>query len=169
MPYTDVHEWPVAIDFHGFQQYIEKKYGFNHGDYAGRGSPEGIAEAKAKKDAYLSERGFSNYEHALKTPVGSKEDWPKDSPEMALRIKISTALRDAGGYGAFDRPHQSWWHEHCDNINRGGCNYIDLSDESYKGKKEPWVCSINAIWREELKDHPAYDAKEQYVRAHIDW
>ena len=172
MSYTETYKWPTAIDYHDFEKYIEKKYGFNHRDYAGKYSPEGRAETDAKMEEYLTSQGFDllEYRKVKDCPEGSKEDWPADSPEMQLRIACNNALRKAGSYDAFSRPYQDWWYQHCDDIQRGAVNYIDLADETWGGtRKEEWICEINAIWRKELEGHPAYDPDEQQVACHVDW
>lgn len=171
MSYTNTYEWPVVIDYSDFEQYIEKKYGFDHRDYAGKYSKEGQAEAEAKRDAFLISKGFKpeEYKKCLDKPEGSDTDWPLDSEEMKLRVAVNTVLNEVYDTDLIERPYQDWWHQHCDDVQRGAVNYISLADEDYDGPKEDWVCEINAIWREELKDHPAYDAEEQTVSCFIDW
>lgn len=101
-------------------------------------------------------------------------EWPAavDYNELIEHVekKYNINTRDyAGKYSGetFDanRPYLDYWHQHCDDINRGGINYLYIGDDGC----ETWVAEINALLRAELEGCPAYDPEEQFVACHIDW
>lgn len=115
-----------AIHWNEFICLVEEKYGFEHrGFYATVYSEEG----KAWRCQWLIEKGFGEYEHCLNAPKGSREDWPKDSPEMAKRIEINSLWRAEGKDAEWEltRPYVDYWHLIVDSCNISNGCYFTLT------------------------------------------
>lgn len=160
-----LHKFPEVVDYHELIEHIEKKHGINTRDYGGKYSIKTKEEKELLLKEWLKAEGYEGKEYVLNKPEGSNQDWEQGSYEMNLRIEINGKRR------GFDRelddkyPYLDYWHEICDNINRGGVSYLDLSDES----KPSWVCEINKMLRDELAGCPAYDEVGQSLQFHVDW
>lgn len=159
-----------AIDFCPFMELLDEKYGWDHRDMAGAFSKEAYAENEAHKRAWMEKNGYGDKWHVLDKPKGYREDWPKDSEEMKLRIEINTKYGDIEKL--LERPYQDVWHwlldhDFCE-LCRGGYNTIYLHEERFEKEDIPdYVVKVLRAMYEEVKDHPAYDGK--LVTFYIDW
>lgn len=168
-----IHEWPVCIDFVPFMDLLQEKYGFNMYDVAGSRSAEANAERQAFVNTWLTENGYKGMSHVLNKPEGSNEDWPKDSSEMKLRIRINTDMRPkVSEYEENSaRPYQNFWHwltaNPFKNFERGSVTTLDHSWNDQDSSAPEWAAKILGYIFEETKDHPANDGER--ISFHIDW
>ncbi len=160
-----LYKFPETVDYHELIKHVEKKYGINTRDYAGRWSTKGKEEKELLRKEWLNLNGYSGKEYVLNKPEGSDRDWQKGSYELSLRVEINSKRKGFDKELEDKYPYLDYWHTHCDEVNKGGVNYLDLSDEG----KPKWVCEINKMIRDELVGCPAYDAAEQVLRFHVDW
>lgn len=157
-----------AILFNEFMDLLEEKYEFDHRNF-------GVKPGEREKfrndyrDKWLEDNGFSEKAYVLDKPLYSKDDWPKDSEEMKLRIQINSNMND---YEAAQEkfPYRDFWHYVIDqgdgDISNGSFFYLSLEPEEDENKL--WVNTILGYIREEVKDNPAYDA-EECVRFYVGW
>ena len=168
-----VHTYPVCIDFTAFMRLLEEKHGWSYHDMAGCYSKEAQAEREASRDAWLEENGYSGKAYVLDKPSPDSSDWPKDSPEMALRIEINNKLRDVEEQ--WSRPYQNVWHWFTggpwSELNRGGVNYLhkDWLDypDGYGQTTPDYVLTVLKAIFDEVEDHPAFDGES--ITFHVDW
>lgn len=175
-----------SLDYFEVMEIVEANLGVDVDDYAGMFSKENSERKDAHRKQWMIDNGYVNVDHVLTSPNPGdyKNDWPKDSPEMVLRIEINTKYREAEKELEKDEPpYLNFWHQHCDYINRGGVNVFHLggeddevveNDHDDDGKEIPekyknWIQEIHNAIREVVKDSPAYDAEEDTVNLYIDW
>lgn len=123
---------------------------------AGSHSDEFRKEEAERKAQWMIDNGYEGKEHVLDYPKGTRKDWAKDSPEMALRIEIHhkyEPIRKAN-----ERPYQDVWHWLLDNafyeLSNDSVCYLD--ETSYdKGTPDYVITVLNAIAAEVPADHPA--------------
>jgi len=97
-------------DFLEVMHYLEKKTGRDFQDYAGRWSKEGQKDSERALQKWLKENGYGDKAHVLDVPDPKKPDidWPENSKEMKLRIKIREQYRVVEEQ--LIRPYQNFWH-----------------------------------------------------------
>lgn len=175
-----LHEFPPCVDYSELIDIIEKKHNINVRDYAGKFSKEQFEKRQFLHYKWMEENGYGDWKHVLNVPdsdANPREDWPKDSEEMKMRIEINNKYRDIEKTLYEEVPYLDYWHGICDDINRGGVNYLFIheDDEPWDEDLElpeqwqNWRREINAMIREEVKDSPAYDAEEGILTFHVDW
>lgn len=172
---VSLYEWPATVDYHEVIAEVEERFNVTVRDYTGVGR---VSRFKLIDETYrqpwLIAKGYDKFNHVLNKPVGSADDWPKDSPEMAKRIEINTEMRVVEREWEELIPYRDYWRNinMCE-LNRGGLNYIFLHTEPQisNDDEEPkwWVYDINKMILEVVKDSPAYDKDEQCLTCHIDW
>ena len=172
-----LHKFPPCVDYSELISLIEKKHNINTRDYAGKHSEEGRKKAEAFKSQWMKDNGYEGKEYVLDVPKGNapNDDWPKDSPEMKLRIEINSKYREVEREEGEKVPYLDFWHQHCDEINRGGVNYMYLSteewdiDETLPPEYQNWYAEICEMIKEEVKDSEAYDSEEECLTYYVDW
>ena len=182
-----LHKFEECVDWHDITDAIKTKHGIDIDDYAGVFSKENIQRKKEILEKWRIENGYGDFLHVLDVPDRSnpRADWPKDSEEMKMRIEINTKLRDVEKDLIKEVPYLNYWHLICDDVRRGGVNYIyldyeesdkedDHSDYNFEEtglpeKYKHWVSDINKLILEEVKDSPAYDPEEGVLRYTADW
>lgn len=170
----NLHEFPKCVDFFDVTKLLKAKYGIDYRDYAGKYSDEGKKEEQENVDNWLKENGYFESKYVLNyKDLETKEDWPKDSPEMNLRREINNKLYQVRD--SLSRPYLDFWHTMCDYISRGGINYLYLDtsewspDESLPKQYQNWEQDIMEKIKEIVKDSPAYDKDEQCLTYTVDW
>lgn len=161
-----LYEFEPCVDYHVLIKTVEEKFNIDTRDFAGSYSEEAKQERKDAQIAWMDANGYEGKAYVLDVPdsASPREDWPKDSPEMALRIEINTALRPL--VNEHKRPYQDFWHQHCDEIRRGGINTLWLHND---GDTPEWVGKINNMIKSVLVGNAAYDAEEECVSFYVDW
>lgn len=164
---------PDCVDYSDLIDKIEKKHNINTRDYAGMFSKEERERQKNLWNAWLIENGYDPNDPCLDM-ISPGKDWEIDSPEMLRRIEINSKFREVERevYGE-ELPYLDYWHRICDDVNRGGINYLDLYDEEpdleLPEKYQNWVNEIHHMIIEEVKDSPAYDPDEMVLTFYVDW
>ena len=169
-----LHKFPECVDWHDVVKELKSKYGVDYRDYAGKYSEEGKKEEQDKIDNWMKENGYFESKHVLDYKnLDTREDWPKDSPEMALRIEINSKLHDMEK--SCSRPYLDYWHKMCNEISRGGVNYLWLNTEDWDPdlklpeKYQNWEKELTEMIKEIVKDSPAYDSVEECLTYTVDW
>lgn len=132
-----------VIDFHAFVRQLESKHGFDFHD---------MAQGQKKKMQFCRERGIDF------TTWYNKQFKKMNALELEVK-ELGEAI-----------PYQNLWHwfrsNDFDDLQRGGGNYIDLSEARFSSALPDYALRFLRILRDELN---AEGVTEDEVEFHIDW
>lgn len=162
-----LYKFPACVDWRSIRDTIKHKHGIDIEDVAGKFSDEAVKSREDSFNNWLKENNYDQFKQVLdfKDPQ-TKEDWPKESEEMAKRIEIMSKWSKIELQRENKTPYQNFWHLICDDFNRGAPNYLYLE---YQHDDPDWVVKIKKLIKEEVKNSPAYDLETNCLIYTCDW